>query len=115
MNEGATIFPYAKETLDYLYNSGDNIITLWSSSHYSSMIDVVDRFNLKFHYFNINPECPSNRLCDFQNKFYFNFLLDDKAGFDGNNDWHEIYEVLTNKTVFVSNKQKRLYEDIHGT
>jgi hypothetical protein len=56
---------------------------------------VVQRFDLNFNGINCNPECPSTDLCDFQDKFYFNFLLDDKAGFDGTKDWREIYEALT--------------------
>lgn len=110
-NQGATIFPYAKETLDYLYNTNDNVIILWSSSYTDAMVDIVDRFKLKFHHFNNNPECPSNNLCDFNNKLYFNFLLDDKAGFDPNNDWLEIYNVLTNSNKKLSVKQKRMMEE----
>ena len=72
-NEGATIFPYAKETLDFLYNSNDNVITLWTSSYYGAMIDITNRFGLKFHHFNVNPGCPSTDLCDFKRKLYFNF------------------------------------------
>ena len=110
-NQGATIFPYAKETLDYLYNTNDNVIILWSSSYTDAMVDIVDRFKLKFHHFNNNPECPSNNLCDFNNKLYFNFLLDDKACFDPNNDWLEIYNVLTNSTKKLSVKQKRMMDE----
>ena len=110
-NQGATLFPYAKETLDFLYKTNENIIILWSSSYTDAMIDIVDRFDLKFHHFNANPECPSNNLCDFRNKFYFNFLLDDKAGFDPHNDWREIYETLTNPPRELTNKQKRLIEE----
>jgi len=97
-NEGATIFPYAKETLDYLYNTNENTIILWSSSYVDAMIDIVNKMNLKFHFFNENPECPSNELCDFNNKLYFNFLLDDKAGFDPQKDWEEIYFTLVNQS-----------------
>lgn len=97
-NQGATIFPYAKETLDLLYNTDDNIIILWSSSHADAMTDAVKKFNLKFHHFNTNPECPSNELCNFDKKLYFNFLLDDKALFDPLTDWKEIYE--TNKSIY---------------
>lgn len=99
-NDGAVIYPYAKETLDYLFNSPDHYTILWTSSYMTSIQDVVQRFDLNFNGINCNPECPNTSLCDFQDKFYFNFLLDDKAGFDGTKDWCEIYEALTN----VNNK-----------
>jgi hypothetical protein len=94
-NDGSVIYPYAKETLDYLFNSPDHYTILWTSSYITSIQDVVQRFDLNFNAINCNPECPSTDLCDFQDKFYFNFLLDDKAGFDGTKDWREIYEALT--------------------
>lgn len=114
-NDGAKVFPYAKETLDYLFDSQDHATILWTSSYVDSARDVCNRFNLRFGYFNVNPECPNTDICDFDRKLYFNFLLDDKAGFDPYSDWQEIYEALTQPSVFTSNKQKRLYEDIHGT
>lgn len=113
-NQGATLFPYAKETLDYLYSTNDNVIILWSSSYVDAMTDIVNRMGLKFHHFNANPECPSNELCDFKSKLYFNFLLDDKAGFDPYCDWKEIYETLTNTKSVLSTKNKRLLEDMDG-
>jgi 3',5'-cyclic AMP phosphodiesterase CpdA len=93
-NEGATLFPFAKLTLDYLFNHTDHVTILWTSSYNESAMDVLKRFDLKFNYFNENPECPNSDLCDFNKKFYFNFLLDDKAGFDPHSDWEEIYSIL---------------------
>ena len=93
-NDGAIIYPYAKQTLDYLFNSPDHYTILWTSSYMTSIQDVVQRFDLNFNAINCNPECPNTQLCDFQAKFYFNLLLDDKAGFDGNNDWKEIYTAI---------------------
>jgi hypothetical protein len=110
-NDGAVIYPYAKETLDYLFNSPDHYTILWTSSYMTSIQDVVQRFDLNFNGINCNPECPNTTLCDFQNKFYFNFVLDDKAGFDGTKDWREIYEALTNTDKVYSTKQKRIMED----
>jgi len=110
-NDGAVIYPYAKETLDYLFNSPDHYTILWTSSYMTSIQDVVQRFDLNFNGINCNPECPNTTLCDFQSKFYFNFVLDDKAGFDGTKDWREIYEALTNTDKVYSTKQKRIMED----
>jgi hypothetical protein len=75
-NDGAVIYPYAKETLDYLFNSPDHYTILWTSSYMTSIQDVVQRFDLNFNGINCNPECPNTTLCDFQSKFYFNFVLD---------------------------------------
>ncbi len=110
-NDGAVIYPYAKETIDYLFNSPDHYTILWTSSYMTSIQDVVQRFDLNFNGINCNPECPNTTLCDFQSKFYFNFVLDDKAGFDGTKDWREIYEALTNTDKVYSTKQKRIMED----
>jgi hypothetical protein len=93
-NEGALIFPRAKEVLDYLYKSDVHRTILWTSSYDAPVQDILKRFDLKFHYFNENPECPNSELCDFGKKFYFNMLLDDKAGFDGNVDWITIESSL---------------------
>lgn len=89
-NVGSTIYPDAKLVLDYLYDSKEHVTTLWTSSHFDSATDVVNRFDLRFNYVNVNPECPNTELCDFDIKFYFNFLLDDKSGFCGETDWTEI-------------------------
>jgi hypothetical protein len=93
-NHGATLFPGAKKTLDFLHNRKDHVTILWTSSHPESIDEVIRRFDLKFHYIGKNPECPNTDLCNFDSKHYFNFLLDDKAGFDGNSDWLEIYNAL---------------------
>ena len=97
-NQGSEVYPYAKETLDFLYKSDIHKTVLWTSSYPESAFNVCSRFGLNFHYFNENPECPSGDLCDFSKKFYFNFLIDDKSGFDAHKDWEEIYRTLTNKT-----------------
>lgn len=93
-NHGATIFPGAKRVLDYLYNHQNHRSILWTSSHSDAANDAINLFDLKFNYFNENPECPSTEMCDFNRKFYFNFLIDDKSGFEPEKDWDEIYEAL---------------------
>ena len=43
---------------------------------------------------NNNPEFKKTDICDFTEKFYFDILLDDKAGFEGEKDWKDIYNFL---------------------
>lgn len=97
-NEGATIYPNAAEVLKYLYSRTDMRLILWTSSHKDAIDKTLVAFELwtgiKFHYINENPECINTELCDFTEKFYFNILLDDKAGFNGPTDWKVIKNVL---------------------
>ena len=93
-NEGAILYPYAKQTLDYLHDHEIHQTILWTSSHDDAIDDVLKHFDLRFNYLHSNPECPSTELCNFDRKLYFNFILDDKALFDPVNDWYEILSTL---------------------
>ena len=99
-NDGATIYPYAKEVLDFLYEHPEHKTILWSSSYDDALHDITTRFDLKFNYINTNPEVPSNELCNFNNKLYFNILLEDKAGFDGNRGWGDIKNELIEQGIW---------------
>ena len=75
-----------------------NKIILWSSSHEEPFDKVIkglkEYYEIRVDYVNENPECPSTALCDFTKKFYFDILLDDKAGFEPNEDWESISNFL---------------------
>ena len=47
-----------------------------------------------FNHVNKNPEVKSEGYGHYEDKPYFNVLLDDKAGFDPENHWTRILEVL---------------------
>jgi hypothetical protein len=49
---------------------------------------------IKFDYINENPEVENTHLQNFEEKLYMNVGLDDKFGFDGENDWAIICRVL---------------------
>lgn len=73
---------------------------LFTSSHKDAIdrqVSLLPHFGIWFKYINENPECPSTELCNFDSKFYFNILLDDKAGFVGDTDWliiqHELKRI----------------------
>jgi hypothetical protein len=96
-NEGATIFPGAKEFFDWASKRKDTVLILWTSSHKDAQHDILDKLakdGIYFNYVDENPEIPSTELCDFSRKLYFNILLDDKAGFEGATDWLLIIEEL---------------------
>ncbi len=90
MNEGAAYFPNALRVLKNWTNRKDIFLILWSSSHIAPTVKVMEdlaKEGVKFDFVNENPRCPSTALCNFGKKFYFNILLDDKAGFEGATDW----------------------------
>lgn len=95
----ADFYPYAKETLQLLSELDHIIMILWTSS-YPHEIEELDKLfsslDIKFHYNAINPEISSNKgnFGYYKDKFYFNVLFEDKAGFDVA-EWKDIYEYLT--------------------
>lgn len=53
-----------------------------------------DKYGVTFDYVNENPECGNSRTGDFTKKFYYNIILDDKAGFDPEKDWDVVLEAM---------------------
>lgn len=80
------------------FNSRTDFKTiLWTSSFQEELTKFKEeckKESIHFDFINENPlEANSKRAC-FDSKFYFNVLLDDKAGFNGNFDWTRIKNVL---------------------
>lgn len=93
MNDGAKYCPNAIKVLKMLTNKPETVLILWTSSYpapISKAVDALEKEGVKFKYINWNPDCPNDHLCDFGRKFYFNILLDDKAGFEASKDWFAI-------------------------
>lgn len=96
-NEDRQFYPHASEALQWLTNRKDMCIILYTSSHDDAIQDILSwlsKYGIQFDYVNSNPECPDNELCSFKDKWYFDILLEDKAGFDGMNDWLNIKNTL---------------------
>lgn len=84
------MFPHAEESLRMMSERNDVSLILWTSSFESYIqkhLDMLKNKGIHFDYFNSNPECPSTDLANFEDKLYFNVLIDDKAGFNGERDW----------------------------
>ena len=97
-NEGKQPFPYAVEVLQWLTNRKDMGIILFTSGHFEPTLNIrkwlSKEYDIVFDFVNKNPECPDNELCCFKGKFYFDIMLEDKAGFDGMSDWKTIKDSL---------------------
>lgn len=83
-------YPDSVEVLQWMTRRKDIRIILWTSSHSKEVVELVregKRRNITFDYCNRNPlEFNTDRAC-FDLKFYFNILLEDKAGFEPESDW----------------------------
>lgn len=88
---GGGFFPGALEALRLLSQREEAVLIAFTSSYnHSDMLDFFRDQGIDFNYVNENPECGNTAHGDFSQKFYFNVLLDDKAGFEPETDWFEV-------------------------
>jgi len=91
------VYPFAIDALRVLSDRDDMCIILFTSTadtNLSSILNVFKAERIKIDYINENPECLSNGHSDFSSKFYYDILIDDKAGFYVQ-DWLAIYRLVT--------------------
>ena len=92
-------YPYAKEAMQII-SSRDDIITIaWTSSFPNEIKDYLEQFKrdgIVFNHVGKNPGISSNlgNFGYYEDKFYFNVLFEDKAGFNAETEWREIYHYL---------------------
>jgi len=90
-------YPHAKEVLQHLSKMDNICLILWSCSLPEVNMEYSDFFKedgINFDYINENPECPSTDYANFDLKLYFSLGLDDKFGFDPEEDWIALKEYL---------------------
>jgi len=91
-------FPFAKETLQILSKLDNIVMIMWTSSYPREIKEIQKLFkehDIKFNYIGDNPEISSNKgnFGYYEDKFYFNVMFEDKAGFDIA-EWENIYAYL---------------------
>jgi hypothetical protein len=90
-------YPHAKEVLQQLSKQTDIVRILYTCSYPHEIEEYIAYFkenDIHFDYINENPDVARGAYGYYDDKFYFNVLMDDKAGFDGETDWELIREVL---------------------
>lgn len=93
-------YPYAKEVMQILTARNDIKLIMWTSS-YPKEIDNYNRIfeenGIHFDTINENPNISSNNgnFGFYEQKFYFNVLIDDKGFFDAETDWKPLFNLLT--------------------
>jgi hypothetical protein len=96
-------FPYAEEVMREMSDRKDMCLILYTCSTYADVekyLAFFEQHGVVFEHVNCNPQAASTDYACFDDKPYFNVMLDDKAGFEasldenGVNDWLRIKEVL---------------------
>jgi len=99
-------FPLAKEVLQRISKRKDSVLIMFTCSHAPEIEQYLKFFKeneINFKYVNENPEvCNIPGLGCFDKKWYFNFLLEDKAFFQPERDWPEIKEALDEVDILYS-------------
>ena len=94
--------PYAKEALQMISDRSDSCLILYSCLHFKDTLRyraLFEENGIFFEYVNANPEVQNTELANFSGKFYFNILIEDKAGFEPERDWIEIMDTLKDYPV----------------
>src|SRR5688572_30992358 len=91
-------YPHAIEVMQSLSKRTDIVRILYTCSYPHEITQYLKLFSdhdIHFHYVNRNPEVADGGYGYYKEKFYFNVLFEDKAGFSGEEDWKLIKEVMT--------------------
>ena len=97
--EGMVFYPYAKEALKLISKRDDIRMILYTCSYPKEIKKYLNFFakaGIFFEHVNSNPGISSNmgNFGYYEDKFYFNVLFEDKAGFDPMKEWKEIFELM---------------------
>lgn len=90
-------YPHAKEVLQKLQGIQGTVLILYTCSYPHEIAQYIDYFRthgIVFDYINSNPEVVDGAYGYYQDKPYFNVLLDDKAGFDADTEWEKILQIV---------------------
>jgi hypothetical protein len=90
-------YPLAIEVMQMLSKRTDIVRILYTCSYPLEIDQYLELFRangIHFHYVNTNPEVADGGYGYYKEKFYFNVLFEDKAGFSGETDWIVVKDVL---------------------
>jgi len=95
---------WVPKTLQLISSKPETKIILWSSVYGTEMQYIEEFFEqhgIIISDFNKNEREPNTHVSCFDKKFYFSVLLDDKAGFDPETHWLDIYEYFNDADCFA--------------
>ncbi len=91
-------YPEAKEVMGLISKRKDIATILFTCSFPHEIVQYIEFFkqhDIYFDYINQNPEVADGGHGHYKEKFYFNVLFEDKAGFDGNTDWPLVKKIIS--------------------
>jgi hypothetical protein len=90
-------YDFAQRSLQLLTARSDIRTILYTCSHDYQIrhyVNLLREYSIEFDYVNDNPEIGEGDFGDYTHKPYFDVYLDDKAGFDAENEWYDIFRWL---------------------
>lgn len=104
-DEMPEVIETAMDALRRLNKFPEIVLILFSSSYnHDAYIKHFQKYGVDFTYFNENPEICDSKTGDFSKKFFYNLLIDDKAGFELR-DWEVVVNSVTkHRAVFEEEK-----------
>jgi hypothetical protein len=97
-------YPLAKHVLQELSKRDDIVMIMYTCSHPHEIAQYVKLFEengIHFKYINNNPEVETRegKYGYYEDKFYFNVLFEDKAGFNAETDWLDVAKIMKFKEI----------------
>jgi hypothetical protein len=94
-------YPFARTALQFISGMEDVVLILYTCSHPHEIELYLEYFKLNgiiFDYVNENPEIKTSMegYGNYDKKPYMNVLFEDKASFDPEIEWSEVYHYLIN-------------------
>lgn len=86
------------KTLKLIQSLPESRLIMWTSAYTQELYrlqEFFDSYEVDFTYLGENPDVRNTETGNFNKKFYFSILLDDKAGFNPETDWKLIYKHFT--------------------
>lgn len=89
-NDTVEFYPDSIEVIKWFNSRPDFRVILWTSSYepeITAFLIEAHKKGIRIDFVNSNPLEQNSKKGCFTRKFYFNILLEDRAGFVGETDW----------------------------
>jgi hypothetical protein len=97
-----TYYFNAQVALRTLSKMEDVKLILFTSSYSDQIGRFLDKFeedDIHFDFINENPMEKNTEYACFDKKFYFNVIIDDKAGFEADSEWYDVFKVCQKQLI----------------